>query len=188
MDFWDPEAGYYLNGTYYGQRNLLAIGLAAQTQAGDVVPAVIGTDGATIDELTTKTASSFDFLLERMTGNGSAVSLEAEVVRYDGLGGYPTVPGSAYQTLTGGFLLAAYLFPETSGPGQFELLAKYGLATFSQDRNAAYPNFDQKTSEVNFNYILNEFNARVMVFFKKTDYTAVRMDDTQIGVGLQIQM
>jgi hypothetical protein len=188
VDFWDPEAGYYLNGTYYGQRNLLAIGLAAQTQAGDVVPAVIGTDGTVIDDLTTKTASSFDFLLERMTGNGSAVSLEAEVVRYDGLGGYPTVPGSAYQTLTGGFLLAAYLFPEMSGPGQFEILAKYGLATFSQDRNAAYPDFDQKTSEVNFNYILNEFNARVMVFFKKTDYTAVRMDDTQIGVGLQIQI
>ena len=35
VDFWDPEAGYYLNGTYYGQRNLLAIGLAAQTQAGE---------------------------------------------------------------------------------------------------------------------------------------------------------
>ena len=188
VDFWDPEAGYYLNGTYYGQRNLLAIGLAAQTQAADVKQVWFGKDGTVAEAQTANTASSFDFLLERMTGNGSAVSLEAEVVRYDGLGGYPTVPGSAYQTLTGGFLLAAYLFPETSGPGQFEILAKYGLATFSQDRNAAYPDFDQKTSEVNFNYILNEFNARVMVFFKKTDYTAVRMDDTQIGVGLQIQM
>ena len=45
VDFWDPEAGYYLNGTYYGQRNLLAIGLAAQTQSGDPVASVIGTDG-----------------------------------------------------------------------------------------------------------------------------------------------
>ncbi len=188
VDFWDPEAGYYLNGTYYGQRNLLAIGLAAQTQAGDVQPAVIGNDGVLIDSLTTKMASTFDFLLERMTGGGSAVSIESELVRYNGLGGYPTVPGSAYQTLTGGFLLAAYLFPETSAPGQFEILGKYGIAKFSQDRNAAYPDFDQKTSEVNFNYILNEFNARLMIFFKNTDYSAVRMDDLQFGVGLQIQI
>ena len=123
-----------------------------------------------------------------MTGGGSAVSLEAELVRYDGLGGYPTIPGSAYQTLTGGFLLAAYLFPEMSAQGQFEILAKYGLAKFSQDRTASFPNFQQKTTEVNLNYILNEFNARLMIFFKKTDYTRVRMDDTQVGVGLQIQM
>ena len=26
IDFWDPEDGYYLNGTYYGDKNLLAIG------------------------------------------------------------------------------------------------------------------------------------------------------------------
>ena len=25
LDFWDPENGYYLNGTYYGDKNLLAI-------------------------------------------------------------------------------------------------------------------------------------------------------------------
>src|SRR5207249_1902928 len=32
VDFWDPEAGYYLNGTYYGGKNLLAIGVAGQGQ------------------------------------------------------------------------------------------------------------------------------------------------------------
>ena len=149
---------------------------------------MIGTDGTPIDKLTTKTASSFDFLLERMTGGGSAVSIEAEVVRYNGLGGYPSVPGAQFQTLHGGYLLAAYLFPEREGPGQFEILGKYGVAVFSQDRSAVYPDFSQKTTEVDLNYILNQFNARLMVFFKKTDYSAVRLDDVQVGVGLQIQM
>jgi len=41
---------------------------------------------------------------------------------------------------------------------------------------------------VDFNYILNEFNARLMIFAKKTVYSAVRLDDLQVGVGLQIQM
>ena len=50
VDFWDPEAGYYLNGTYYGEKDLLAIGVAAQTaDAGD--------------------AYSLDFLLEKKLGN-----------------------------------------------------------------------------------------------------------------------
>ena len=34
IDFWDPEDGYYLNGTYYGDKNLLAIGGATQVQGG----------------------------------------------------------------------------------------------------------------------------------------------------------
>ena len=123
-----------------------------------------------------------------MTGGGSAVSIEAEVVRYNGLGGYPSVAGAQFQSLTGAYALASYLFPEMGGPGQFEILGKYGIATFSQDRTAVYPDFKQKTTEVNFNYILNEFNARLMIFFKNTDYSAVRMDDVQVGVGLQIQM
>ena len=188
VDFWDPEPGYYLNGTYYGQRNLLAIGFAGQAQSGDSVASTVGYDGTTIDKLTTKTSSSFDFLLERMTGGGSAVSIEVEVVRYNGLGGYPSVAGAQFQTLTGGYALASYLFPKMEGPGQFEILGKYGVASFSQDRSGIHPNFDQKTTEVDFNYILNQFNARMMIFVKKTTYTAVRMDDVQIGLGLQIQM
>jgi len=35
VDFWDPEAGYYLNGTYYGGKNLLAVGVAGQVQGSD---------------------------------------------------------------------------------------------------------------------------------------------------------
>ena len=34
IDFWDAEAGYYLNGTYYGDKNMLAIGGATQLQDG----------------------------------------------------------------------------------------------------------------------------------------------------------
>ena len=30
LDFWDPEGGYYLNSTYYGDKNLIAIGVATE--------------------------------------------------------------------------------------------------------------------------------------------------------------
>ena len=163
VDFWDPEPGYYLNSTYYGEKNILAIGLAGQTQAE------------------AGNAFSADFLMERKVTGGGAVSVEAEWARYDGLGGYDP----RYVMNDGGYLLAAYLFPKRVGPGQFEILGKYARARF---RQGVTPNYNQKTTEVDLNYIIRQFNARLMIFFKNTGYTAVQTDDFQVGVGLQIQM
>src|SRR5580692_3593656 len=69
IDFWDPEDGYYLNGTYYGDKNLLAIGGATQVQGG-------------------RTASTIDFLLEKKLPGGGAFSIESEYSDYNRLGGY----------------------------------------------------------------------------------------------------
>ena len=49
-------------------------------------------------------------------------------------------------------------------------------------------NYDQKTTEVNFNYVIKQFNARVMSFYEDTDYNNVKRDAWQAGIGLQIQM
>ena len=163
VDFWDPEPGYYLNSTYYGEKNILAIGLAGQTQAES------------------GNAYSADLLMERKVAGGGAVTVEAEWARYDGLGGYDP----RYVMNDGGYLLAAYLFPKRVGPGQFEILGKYARARFREGLTADY---NQKTTEVDLNYIIRQFNARLMIFFKDTSYTAVQTDDFQVGVGLQIQM
>ncbi len=163
VNFWDPEPGYYLNSTYYGERNILAIGIAGQTQAD------------------AGTAWSADFLVERKVGDGGAASLEAEWARYDKLGGYDP----RYLTNDGGYVLAAYLFPQRVGEGQFELLGKYARARFREGLMADY---DQTTTEINLNYVIRQFNARVMIFVKDTAFTAVNPDDLQVGLGLQLQM
>ena len=41
---------------------------------------------------------------------------------------------------------------------------------------------------MNFNYVIKQFNARVMTFYKDTSFNAVSPDSWQAGVGLQIQM
>ena len=163
VNFWDQEPGYYLNSTYYGEKNILAFGLAGQTQAES------------------GNAYSADLLMERKVPGGGAVTLEAEWARYDGLGGYDP----RYVMNDGGYLLGAYLFPKRVGPGQFEILGKYARARF---REGLTPDYNQKTTEVDLNYIIRQFNARLMIFFKNTSYTAVQTDDFQVGVGLQIQM
>jgi hypothetical protein len=112
LDFWDAEAGYYLNGTYYGDKNLLAIGGASQIQ-----------DGAT--------ASTIDFLLEKKVLNGGAFSIESEYANYNRLGGY----NGAYAKSRGEYGLASFLFPKVvpigKFNGKFEILGKYAKADFS---------------------------------------------------------
>jgi len=165
VDFWDAEDGHYLNGTYYGAKNLLAIGVAGQFQSADH-------------------ASSVDFLLERKIGNGGAFSVESEFAKYQRLGGYD----SRYATDTGGYVLASYLFPAAVGVGKVAVVGKFAKAMFTNGLNAADQDYSQKTSELNLNYIIKEFNARVMLFYKDTRYNAVQINSRQIGVSIQLQM
>src|SRR5262249_10121599 len=91
VDLWDPEQGYYLNGTYYGGKTLLAIGAAVQAQ-----PAVVAGQP-------TNKAVSADFLLERKLPDGSVVTFESEYANYDRLGGY----NSRYTSDKGAYALAS---------------------------------------------------------------------------------
>lgn len=161
IDFWDAEAGYYLNGTYYGDKNLLAIGGSIQVQSGH-------------------TASNFDFLLEKKLPNGGAFSIESEYASYNGLGGY--LPGAAKSQ--GAYALGSYIFPKAVGMGKFEILGKFAKAE-SMDQKLSVT---QKTTEVNLNYVIKQFNARIATFYKDVRFNKTNPNTWQVGVGLQIQM
>jgi hypothetical protein len=166
LDLWDPESGYYLNGTYYGEKKLLAVGLAGQVQGDD------------------KSAWNVDFLLERKLGTAGTVSVESEYANYSKLGGY----NARYASSDGAYILGAYLLPQAVGRGRVQLLGKFAKANFEKGLTSLDVNYDQKTTEFNANYIINGFNARVMLFFKNTSFNAVQPDNKQIGIGLQLQM
>ena len=69
--------------------------------------------------------------------------------------------------------------------GKFELLGKYAKADFTHGTGV---NYDQKTTEINFNYVIKQFNARVMSFYENTRFNNVKPNTWQAGIGLQIQM
>ncbi len=116
FDFWDAESGYYLNGTYYGDKNLLALAGSTQIQSGN-------------------TANTFDFLLEKKLPNGGAFSIEAEYADYNGLGGY--LPGSAKSQ--GAYALGSYIFPKPVGMGKFQLLGKFAKTESIGQKNSIQP-------------------------------------------------
>ena len=162
LDFWDKEDGYYLNSTYYGDKNLLSVGAATQVQSG-------------------RTATTLDFLMERKLANAGVVTVEGEYANYNGLGGYDP----HYIQSKGQYGLASYIFPKAVGPGKVQLLGKYAKADFTQ---GSQPSYNQKTTEGNLNYLIKQFNARVMTFVKHTSYSRDRTNFWQAGIGLQLQM
>jgi hypothetical protein len=168
FDFWDPENGYYLNGTYYGDKNLLALGGATEVQ-------------------NYKTASTVDFLMERKVMNGGAFTVEAEYSRYNRLGGY----NGDYGKSEGGYGLVSILLPKEIGVGKFQALGKFAVAEFTDGIGAPLtnPSYRQKTTEVDLGYIMKQFDARVYAFGKVTDFNnAVMKDFWDAGVGLQFQL
>jgi len=171
IDFWDPEGGYYLNGTYYGDKNLLAIGGATQVQGG-------------------KTASTVDFLLEKKVLNGGAFTIESEYSNYNRLGGYD----GNYAKSQGAYGLVSFLFPEKIGIGKVEILGKYAGAQFTHGlplgslTGPVHPNYRQKTTEVDLSYIIKQFDARVIAYGKNTTFNGVQTNFWDAGVGLQFQL
>jgi hypothetical protein len=162
IDFWDPEDGYYLNGTYYGDKNLLAIGGASEIQDGH-------------------TATTIDFLLEKKVPGGGAFTIESEYSDYNRLGGY----NAAFAKSQGVYGLGSFLVPKKIGVGQVEFLGKYAKAEFTHGSSA---NFDQKTTEINVNYVIKQFNLRVMSFAEHVSFNRGFAAIWQAGLGLQIQM
>ena len=170
VDFWDPEGGYYLNGTYYGAKDLLAVGIAGETQKS-------GSDW--------NSAWSADFLLEKKVPGGGAFTVESEYAKYSNLGGIY----APYAENQGGYGLASFLFPPAAGmTGKFQVLGKFAKSNFSKGLAAINRDYSQKTTEVNFNYIIKDFNARIMIFYRDQRFDAVRTNTKQFGVGVQLQM
>ena len=164
VDLWDKESGYYLNGTYYGDKDLLAIGVDGQSEDGNK-------------------AYSADFLLEKKLPNAGVVDVESEYAKYDHFGGY------AGDTSNGYYVLGSYLFPQVVGVGRFQPLVKYAHADYTFDTGPS-PKDTQKTLDVELNYIIKQFNARISLYYLdvKYDHDVAGIDHKVVGLGLQLQM
>jgi hypothetical protein len=102
MDFWEKESGYYINGTYFGDKDVLALGVATQSQDS-------------------KTTASVDSLMEKKLPILGVVTIEAEYNRDNGL--------TSATSSDGWYGLAAYVFPVMVGIGKFQILGKYSRKT-----------------------------------------------------------
>ena len=142
LNLLDAEAGYFNRSTYYGAKDVLAIGVGGAYQA----------DGAGTDPINQGdfTGWNVDFLLDKKLPNGGVGTLEAAFYSYD-LGGAtdPSLKaGNSY------LVLASYLFATKSGIGKLQPFAR--VQQFKYDAGG---NSDK--GELGLNYVISGHNALI---------------------------
>ena len=171
INFWDPEPGYYNSSTYYGEKEILALGLTVQNQSDAAGTAADRGDF---------NGWSIDGLVETKLSSGGVATGEFAYYDYDH---DDKATAFGYQG-DGYFVLGSYLFPQKVGIGQLQPMVRY--------QNKDVDNGDETDiTEVGLNYIIDGHNARISFVYGEEDVDVAGGGDTdtnffQIGVQLQI--
>ena len=172
LNLLDPEPGYYNQSTYYGEKDILAVGFAVMDQNNANV------DGASITDYT---GWSLDGLYEQVLGNSGVMTVEGAYYDFDDHGATNSFrDGQSY------FVLVSYLCPDEIciGPisGRLQPFSRYQ----SYDRTNFIAGSLVRQTDVGVNYIMHGHNARVAAFWAEQDFEGgMERDLFRIGVQLQ---
>ena len=174
FNFWDPEPGYYNSSTYYGAKDVLALGVVVMTQSNGA--GTVATPGDF-------TGWNVDALLEKKLGNGGVGTLEAAYYDYDLDNVDDSVAaGGGGLTQGDGFLISgAYLCPKKIGPGRFQPHIRF--QSFDQDGVG-----ETDRTDIGFNYVIDGHNARISVIYADTDNPGITPDANTFKIGIQLQI
>jgi hypothetical protein len=160
----DPEPGYYNSSTYYGSKDILALGGALQYKK-------------TVDPATAVDRKfvgfNLDLLFEKKLPTADVLTLEGAYYDFDEGNVVARQGWSAYG-------LASWLFAAKLGPGRVQPMARYQYAAPTGVGAAAH------TIDAGLNYILEGHNARAGLVVQNTSQGS-GSNYTGIQLGIQIQ-
>jgi hypothetical protein len=162
FNFLDPEPGYYNSSTYYGAKDVLALGGTIQYKktadpAGD--KKLLGLN--------------LDLLFEKKLIAADVLSLEGAYYNFD-------QGNDAGKQGWSAFGLASWLFAAKAGPGRLQPMFRYQHAVGPLGGDPT------RTYDAGLNYILDGHNARAGVVVQHTT-PATGSSFTGVQLGVQIQ-
>lgn len=177
LNFWQTEPGYFTQASYYGEKEILSVGLALQFQKEAFY------DG---DSQGDYWGMVFDLLLEKRLPNKDLITLEAALYDYDGdnllYQDTPAVENSVEGD--GFFIFVAYLFSKASvdSPGRLQPLLRY--QDFSQDLFHR----EKRILELGMSYIFSGYRNKVTWIYSETDEKddGVSSDYYALSIGAQL--
>ena len=189
LNLLDPEPGYYNASTYYGAKDILAIGATLMHRSSNTdLPGPAMAD---------YTGWNIDGLFETTLPNRGVVTLEGAYYNFDDnnglVGGMPvTLPSSA---TTGGnrqgqsyFMLGSYMFPRRfcmlNVPGRFQVMGRY--QNYERETIGAFAGGTDDQVDLQLNYIMFSHNARISAVWSQLDTPAAADLDT-FTIGTQVQ-
>jgi hypothetical protein len=164
FDFWEAEPGYYGTGSYLGEKDILALGLAMRAQKEGVL---------TVARRGDYSSYNVDFLMEKKLGGGHAVGVEAAWYDYDTDGVVLSEQGKAWSAGL------SYVVGNVYGDGKLQPFAR--LQKFSADNN-----IDTRQEDLGVNYIIQGYNAQVSAVYSRTKVSALPRT-SRFVVALQLQ-
>ena len=191
LNLLDPEPGYYNSSTYYGDKDILALGFAVMHQKH-----AVGTRAAPEDF----TGFNFDFLFEKkltadLVGEvggltDGVLSLEAayydfddnDAASVDPLGEFTPVArqGESY------FLLVSYLIPTQMGYGVVQGRLQPFFRYQDYRRSNKVVGALEEGYDVGINYLVSGHNARFTLAYQQRDRArANKLDTVLFGAQLQ---
>ena len=179
-NFWDKEPSiYYTQSSYYGERDILAIGGAFMYQedgAGD--PSVV-TPNAIGDFF----GWNVDVLMEKNFPGKGVVSLEGAYYDYD-TDGAPSTPGRVITAGNSFFILGAFLIDKKIGWGKFQPVVRYQ----NFDREVAIGGTHDRW-DLGLQYIIAGHNARISAIYSlDEDPAATNVNTGSFKLGVQLQL
>jgi hypothetical protein len=176
VNLFDPEPGYYNSSTYYGTKDILAIGAVLQHQPAP--------DGA--PDAAANTIWNLDALFEKNFAGVGTLDAEGAFYGFNGAD-----QGTSF------FLLGSFLFPEKVGIGQFQPMLRLQRAAWGEGESFAGtpplpPDTDASLLSIDagIHYIVNGHNTRFAATLRYNSLSVGNADavtDTTIVLGAQIQ-
>ena len=173
MNFLDREEGYFNSSTYYGEKDIAALGFTFSNQDD--------AHGAGLDY----TAWSFDALLETTLDSGGVATLEAAYYARDhdnAVGGGV----NAGQQGEGYFILGSYLMADSISIGDIEGRLQPSIRFQSTDGDIRVGGNMDRSVDYSLNYIIHGHSARVSLVFQDINYVG-GFDDQNLILGGQIR-
>ncbi|MCQ9379207.1 hypothetical protein [Methyloversatilis sp. XJ19-49] len=177
--FRDRESEYFNSNHYYGEKEVLTVGVAWRTQKDGVGTALTRGD---------YTAWSLDALMQTRLQGGDVLTLEGAWYDYDTDGVAdisPADPGCSRVTNCGGatageayLITAAWLFPKPIGIGRLEPHVRF--QEFRPDSGARNDQWD-----IGLNYVIAGHNARLSALYSELGSDGTRTRNRFI-LGLQL--
>jgi len=170
LNFLEKEEGYRNQSTYYGEKEIAAIGFSFSNQDD--------AHGAGLDY----TAWSLDVLYERPTDGGGVMTAEAAYYDRDD---DDSAVGNGLQG-EGYFILGIYLFSDSMSIGNLEGRLQPSIRYQESDRDAPQVGDREHQVDYSLNYIIHGHSARVSLVFQDINVAGGAEDQQNLIIGGQI--
>ena len=171
LNFLDREDSYFNQSTYYGEKDIAAVGFTFSNQDD--------AHGAGLDY----TSWSLDFLYERPLDSGGVIT--AEAAYYDRDDDNAT-DGNGLQG-EGYFILGSYLFADSLSIGNLEGRLQPSIRYQESDLAVATTGAKEHQVDYSLNYIIHGHSARVSLIFQDINVAGGAEDQQNLIIGGQVR-